>query len=708
VLRWLKSRGVVHFVIVALFVAPMVGLLAIKPNKEQPYASKVRLWFDSLEYFSIDYRINFGRKAKADPQIVLLSIDAPSISLDALDDQTIAASRPLSLMRENGTFPFPREVYADVCDRLFSAGAKVVAFDLIFLKPSPTDPVFQQALNKYRDQVVVGFPISDDSTSYSLPPPGLLPSQDPFDDRLGLVNFWRDSDNMIRCAQYRNNLDYINGHVGAEKLPKLYSLAARAVQKAGHADLVPDDLQGRPMRFAGPSRFSTYSFYKLFDPDSWKVDFQNGEFFRGKIIVIGPAGGWSKDILPTPTGDLAGVEVHLNAINDLLQNEFLSPASDGLNIVSVIASGLIALLMAMTIAQIAWRFLVAVVLLAGYALALIWAYNGSGWLLPVVAPLGVFCGATGVGFVYDFALTQIEKLRLRTTFERYHSKNVVRYLMDHTASYKEMLTGTRKPVTVLFSDIRGFTTIVETTADSHQLVDKLNEYFTAMVACVFRYDGSLDKFMGDGIMAIWGNTPHNFGPKEDAVRAVRAALAMIAELRRLNAKWVAEGKSEWHIGIGLNHGQAIVGDMGSQQHKEFGVVGDAINLGSRLEGLTKKYRLQILLGERVAELVVDHFHLRSVNFVQVTGKTRAVQAFTVLGEKSEPLPPEQQKFLSLYEEGISSFRQRQFARAKEQFAQALQLQPGDYLTAQYLESCAAFIANPPDASWTGVQVMTEK
>ncbi len=322
--------------------------------------------------------------------------------------------------------------------------------------------------------------------------------------------------------------------------------------------------------------------------------------------------------------------------------------------------------------------------------------------------MGVFCGATGVGFIYDFVLTQIEKLRLRTTFERYHSKNVVKYLLEHTTSYKEMLAGTRRPVTVLFSDIRSFTTIVETTADSHQLVGKLNEYFTAMVDCVFRYDGSLDKFMGDGIMAVWGNTPHNFGPKDDAVRAVQAALAMVAELRRLNAKWVAEGKTEWRIGIGLNHGQVIVGDMGSQQHKEFGIVGDAVNLGSRLEGLTKKYHLQIILGERVAELVLDHFYLRSVDFVQVTGKTMAVQAFTVLGEKTQPLPPEQQKFLSLYEEGISSFRRREFVRAKELFAKALQIQPGDYLATQYVTSCVTFIENPPDASWTGVRVMAEK
>jgi len=707
VLRWLKARSVVHFVIVALLVVPTVMLLRIVPNRDQPYASKARIWFDSLEYFTVDYRMYFGRKAMADPRIVLLSIDAPSIALDVLDDQTIAASGPLSLMRANG-FPFPREVYADACDRLFAAGAKVAAFDLIFQKSSPTDPLFQQALDRYRDQVVIGLNFNDDATSQSLPVASLLPSQDPLDDRLGFFNYRRDTDNVVRCAQYRDNLEHLSGLAGAEKLPKLYSLAARVVQKAEPGTFIPDDFLPRPMRFAGPSRFSAYSFYKLFDPHSWNADFRQGALFQGKIVVIGPEGNWSKDMFPTPVGDLAGVEIHLNAINALLHNDFLSPASNDLTLSIVVGTGAVALLLAMGIASIFWRFVAALAVLGGYVMALIWAYNGPGWLLPAVAPMGVFGGATGVGFVYDFTLAQIEKLRLRTTFERYNSKNVVSYLLDHTDSYKEMLKGTRRPVTVLFSDIRGFTTIVEETADSHGLVDKLNEYFSAMVGCVFRYDGTLDKFMGDGIMAIWGNTPYNFGPKEDAVRAVRAARAMLVELDRLNAMWVAEGRDEWRIGIGLNHGEVIVGDMGSQQHKEFAVVGDAINLGSRLEGTTKEYHQQILLGEKVEELVREQFHLRSVGVVQVKGKSQAVKTFTVLGEKSEALPPGQQQFLALYEEGMTLFRQREFSRARELFDQALQLQPDDYLAAQYRDNCVAFIENPPDSSWTGIRVMTKK
>jgi CHASE2 domain-containing sensor protein len=150
VLRWLKKRAGAHFAIVALFVIPMLGMLSIVPNDKQPLLSKIRLWFDGWEYLTVDSRVNFGRTAVASPQIVFLSIDAPSVALDMLDSQTIAASKPLSLM-SNG-YPFSREVYAEACDRLFAAGAKTVTFDLIFQKPFPHDDLFQKALDKYHDQ----------------------------------------------------------------------------------------------------------------------------------------------------------------------------------------------------------------------------------------------------------------------------------------------------------------------------------------------------------------------------------------------------------------------------------------------------------------------------------------------------------------------------------------------------------------------------
>ena len=707
VLRWFKKHGVVHFGIVAVFVITAVWVLTIVPHHESPLTSEIRLWYDSLEYRTVDYRMQWGTVAPADPQIVVLLIDQPSITLDVMDDASVQASPALSEMKAAG-FPFPRDVYAQACDRLFSSGAKVVAFDILFRATTPNDASFQQTLDKYRSQIVVGLNFSADSSSYEIPPASLLPSQDPLDDRLGYFNFWLDTDNVLRSTQYRNNNDYMMGHLGAENLPKLYSLAARVVQKAGHPEIVPDDLQGRALRFAGSRRISTFSFYKIFDPHSWDNDFKHGDYFRDKIVVIGPEGDWSKDVFNTPWGILSGVEIHANAINALLHDNFLYPPYNAQGIGIVILLGLIALGLAALISSIALRFGAAVVVLAGYFAVVMWAYNSSGWLMPVVAPLFVFCGAGSVGLVYDFTVAQFERFRLRTTFERYNSKNVVAYLLDHADSYNAMLEGVRRDVTVLFSDIRGFTTFVETAPDPRDLVRQLNEYLEAMVACVFKYDGSLEKFMGDGIMAIWGHTPYNLGPKEDAACAVRTGLAMITELRRLNAKWKSEGRNEWKIGIGINHGPVTAGDMGSQQHKEFAVVGDPVNLGSRIEGLTKEYRLQLLIGEQVAELVGDYFHLRSIGLVQVKGKTKAVQVFTVLGEKAEPLPPEKEKFLGLHEEAMASFRRREFTRARELFEEALKTEPGDYVADLYLESSRTYEKTPPDADWNGVRVMTEK
>ena len=707
--RWLNNRGVAHALIALLFVVPAITLLSIHPTTDHPYLGKIRIFLDHFEYSTIDDRIQFGRKAEPDPRIILLGIDEPSIRLDALDDATIAASPALSLIRQKGAFPYPREVYADICDQLFAAGAKVVAFDVLFANANAAnDPPLAQALDKYQNQVVIGLFFNPDSTSITMPADTLIPSGDPLDDRVGYVNFWRDTDNMIRSTHYRSNLDYLNHHPGAENEPKLYSLAARVVQKSGVNVAIPDDFASRRIRFAGASRFTTYSLYQIFDPHSWADNFQNGALFRDKIVIVGPSGAWSKDILPTPIGDVPGVEVHLNAINALLHNEFLTPASDALNFIAVAAAGLITFALSFWIIPVAWRFVATLAALAGYSVAVMLAFNGPGWLLPVVAPVGVFAGSSGVGFIYDFVLNQIEKFRLRTTFERYNSKNVAKYLLEHTETYNEMLVGTRRPVTALFSDVRGFTTIAEETPDSQHLVAKLNEYLTGMVACVFRFDGSLDSFMGDGIMAVWGNTPYNFGPQEDGVRAVKAALAMLVELRRLNAKWLAEGGSEWRIGIGLNHGQVIVGDIGSQEHKEFATIGDAINLAARLEGLTKEYRLELLIGEDLAELVRDRFHLRSVDIVQVKGKKRAVRTFTVLDEKANVLAPNAAQFLALHEEALTAFRTREFTQARDLFSRALQIEPDDFLAKQYLASCEDYILHPPDAAWTGVRVMKTK
>jgi adenylate cyclase len=302
-------------------------------------------------------------------------------------------------------------------------------------------------------------------------------------------------------------------------------------------------------------------------------------------------------------------------------------------------------------------------------------------------------------------LERFEKRRIRRTLERYVSRDVVKELLDNPQTYFNALGGVRKPVTILFSDVRGFTTLTEN-ADSAALVKQLNEYFEEMVSLVFAHQGSLDKFIGDAVMAVWGNIVSH-GAARDAHNAVATALAMKRSLKKLNEDWKARGMLELAFGIGLNHGEVIVGNLGSSEKMELTVIGDSVNLASRLEGLTKEYHLDLLLGESMAKLVGDQYILRLVDCVQVKGKTKPVDVYTVMGEgagQTVSLP----LWLARYEEGVRLYRSRKFQEAAALFEECHRRDPEDYLSEMYLKRCAALIETPPDESWNGVFVMTKK
>ena len=297
----------------------------------------------------------------------------------------------------HSSYPYPREVYALICDRLFGAGAKAVGMDVLFLGPSANDTAWAAAIDKYRDKLVVGMNISYDlrngtssSATLSIPSVALLPDQDPFDNRLGYVNYWPDSDDVVRDAQYKTNMDLLNGIQGADKEPMFYSFAARLLQKGGHDDLIPKGPEPRTMRYAGPplATFNHYPIYQIFDDKKWANDFKNGDIFRDKIVLVGPQGDFAKDKSSTPYGLMDGAEIHLNAINDVLQGDFLQRTSNGLTCSMIFLFGALAFALALTVAHIGLRFLAVLGILGGYVLALIWAYNGPGWLLPAVAPIG--------------------------------------------------------------------------------------------------------------------------------------------------------------------------------------------------------------------------------------------------------------------------------------------------------------------------------
>jgi len=235
---------------------------------------------------------------------------------------------------------------------------------------------------------------------------------------------------------------------------------------------------------------------------------------------------------------------------------------------------------------------------------------------------------------------------------------------------------------------------------------QLNEYFTEMVRHVFDNHGTLDKFIGDAVMAVWGNIVSR-GTAIDAQDAVATALEMKSSLAKLNVGWKARGWPPLAFGIGINHGEVIVGNLGSIEKMELSVIGDAINLGSRLEGLTKEFHLDLLIGETVAPLVRERFLLRAVHLVQVKGKTKPIEVFEVLGERGTPEGHEQ-PWLAAYENGLRLYRGRKFSEAERAFEESLRLKPDDYITSLYLKDCRDFLEHPPGDDWNGVFVMKSK
>jgi adenylate cyclase len=264
----------------------------------------------------------------------------------------------------------------------------------------------------------------------------------------------------------------------------------------------------------------------------------------------------------------------------------------------------------------------------------------------------------------------------------------------------------RQPVTTLFSDIRGFTTFSETVGEV-ELVFQLNEYFEKMVGCVNRYRGTLHKYIGDAVMAAWGDViPET--PAADAARAVRSALAMRAELILLNEGWAAQNRTQFKIGIGLNHGNVLVGNIGAVQRREFTLIGDAVNVASRLEGVTKEYRTDIAIGESLHDLVHDQFLMRTVGLIQVKGKKQGLRVFEVLDDLQEPLGLWPADWVARYEQGIQAYLSRQFAEAYAIFETCLQERPNDFCSQLYLERCSVLFHRPPPEDWDGTHIMETK
>jgi adenylate cyclase len=660
----------------------------------------------------IDSCYGYRTERPAHPDIKLVGIDNSSLSMDELNPDEIAASPTLQLMQQ--PWPWDRRVYAAVLEKLMASGAKVVVFDFVFAAQTDGDSVFAQALQKYKDHVVIGSQFSFENVngerlSKHTPPNGQLLLPGTKDSIVGITNIWSDPDEVVRRGIYRTSIERETPQLQkfADKYPdKLIHLSALAVKKfAGHVETPPYD-HDNFIDFRGPRRtYDALPLEKMFVEKLWRArPFDGGSIFRDKIVVVGPMAEIFQDVHPTPLGDMPGPEVQANMMATLLDHSSLGEPSLIFDIVITL------LMLGVTLAICLWirHALLKALLLAGAAVVFRVAcqivFTQGHCVLSMMPPLFCLVTTGSFGVVFQFALEQIERRRYRNVLDRYVSKNVARTILDDKRSFEEALRGRKQPVTILFSDIRGFTTMTEST-DAGKLVAQLNEYFADMVGLVLQEEGTLQKFIGDAIMAAWGDT-HSDGIGVDARHAVNAALQMRPALAKLNDRWKdSPERAKLAIGIGVNHGEVIVGNIGHPQRMEFTVLGDGVNLAARLESATKQFHMDILIGEEAEKLTRDQFVYRGVDLLTFKGKTKPVEVFGVLSDRSQPPPA----WLATYHEAIKLYRGRQFAEAITRFeAVQKEIGGGDFLCTMYAERCADYLKQPPPENWDGSHTLSEK
>jgi len=425
------------------------------------------------------------------------------------------------------------------------------------------------------------------------------------------------------------------------------------------------------------------------------------EALKDKIILIGATAVAIYDLRVTPfSGNQPGVEIQATVMDNLVTGRFMRtpPYANGLSVLIIMALGLI---LGLTLPRLsAFRsFAFTLAIATGFAAGNYLLFT-LGRQLDLFYPL-LEIGAINLGFtIHRFMLEEQERVRLRRTFEAYVAPTVVHEIMKHPDNLR--LGGERRELTILFTDIRGFTTLSENLAPE-ELVKVLHDFFNPMSNIIIQHSGTIDKYMGDAIMALFGAP---LVLPDHARLACRTALDMVATLKELGGQWAAQGRPQFRIGVGINTGVVAVGNMGSDRLFDYTAVGDNVNQASRLEGLNKYYGTSILLSQATVQSLNGDFILRSADLVQVKGKAKTLEVFELLGE-GEPAP-ELARFLEDYNQGLTHYRAGNWSESAAALDAALALRPHDVLTRRYLLMAKKCQQTPPGPDWTPVTVMSDK
>ena len=532
----------------------------------------------------------------------------------------------------------------------------------------------------------------------------------------GFFNVYPDIDGVVRRSNliipYGRSKDYADWDIYASldvqtvrsflSLPndqvalEFGPVGASRIVFGDKAQARTDDLGRVYINYHGPSY--TYPHYSMADVIEHKVP---SAAFSGKIVLIGATATGIGDLRTTPFGglDYPGVEIHANVIDNILhQNFLLRGAKQSLSDLLLILFFGVPLGIWMALVSPRWMgfgmLLLSVLIAVDYL-----AFLQGSWLNFTIPGLTLTANVILVS-LYRALVEEKEKRRVRAAFGQYLSPEVVRRLLVNP----QLVEPRKTEITVMFSDIRGFTTISEK-FDAQELALFLNQYLSDMTKIVFDHQGTLDKYIGDAVMAFWGAP---FEEEKHATLACQTALDMMVRIREMQKKWEAEGKPRLDIGIGLNTGVASVGNMGSSLRYGYTALGDSVNLSSRLEGLNKDYGTHILVNETTYLAVKNSdFVFRDLDLIRVKGKLQPVTIYELVGAASA-VSADTSARLQRFREARAFFQQRRWHDAQSAFQSILDQWPDDGPARAYWKRCQEYLFDEPPSNWDGVFTMTHK
>ncbi|UCG14358.1 MAG: adenylate/guanylate cyclase domain-containing protein [Deltaproteobacteria bacterium] len=523
----------------------------------------------------------------------------------------------------------------------------------------------------------------------------------------GYYNIFPDIDGTVRwiplVIRYQDrfypalSLEAVRAYVG--NIPLKIRVADYGIEtiQLGPVTIPTDELGRLLINFRGaPHSFPHYSV----------ADILAGRTppgaFKDRMVFVGSTALGIYDLRVTPFSSVyPGLEVHANAADNILKQTFLfRPGwASFFDLAAILLMGLVTGFVLPWLRAL-YSIILIGVLFVGYLLVSQSLFVSDGIWLNAVYPLLTTVVVYTAVTLYRYIVEEREKKKIRGAFSFYVTPSVVNEMLKNPDKLK--LGGDKKELTVLFSDIRGFTTLAEEMAPE-ALVHLLNEYLTEMTDVVFEFDGLLDKYIGDAIMAVFGAPLEQ---RDHAVRACRTALNMLRRLATIQIRWEKEGAPRLDIGIGINTGPMVVGNMGSERRFDYTVIGDAVNLASRLEGINKEYGSKVVISEFTYEQVKEDFFCRELDAVRVKGKARPVKIFELLALRSES--DSRVAIIERFVQGLRYYRAQQWDEAEREFRESLASLPEDHAAELYLQRIAVLREEPPPAEWDGVFTMKRK